>query len=93
MLLCDYDSDFFFDKEKDEWVIYDEDDYVLLETAVDDDIKRVNEFLCENVCKRAVLFTEKELLDEAPENRYERIEFLPMTDGDKFLALKNRINL
>jgi hypothetical protein len=93
LLLCDYDSDFFFDKETDEWVIYDEHDYILLETAVDDYIKKVNDFLGRKVCNKAIIFTESELLEDAPENKYERIEFLPMTDGDKFSALKNRINL
>ncbi len=92
LILCDYDSDtFYFDKDKDDWLVYDEHDYLLLETEIDEEIKKVNEFLGGNICKKAFLFIESELLEEAPEKNYERIEFLPVTDGDKILALRNKV--
>lgn len=90
LLLCDYDSDtLHFDKDNDEWLVYDEDDYLLLETEIDEEIKKVNEFLGKEQCKRVILFVESEMLVEVPEKHYDRIEFLPIIDGDKISALKS----
>ena len=92
LILCDYDSDtFFFDKEKDEWLVYEEHDYLLLEKEVDEEIKKVNEFLGENICKKALLFVENDLFEETRQKNYERIEFLSITDGNKISALKSVI--
>lgn len=90
LILCDYDSDLlFFDKDKDEWLVYEEHDYLLLENEIDEEIKKANEFLGENICKKALLFVDKDLLEEASQKQYERIEFLSITDGNKVAALKN----
>ena len=90
LILCDYDSDLlFFDKDKYEWLVYEEHDYLLLENEIDEEIKKANEFLGENICKKALLFVDKDLLEEASQKQYERIEFLSITDGNKVAALKN----
>lgn len=92
LILCDYDSDtIFFDKDKDEWLVYEEHDYLLLENEVNEEIKRVNEFLGEEICKKAILFVENDLLENAHEKHYEKIEFLSITDGNKISALRNII--
>lgn len=89
VILCDYDSDaFFFDKDKDEWFIYEEHDYLILENEINEEIKRVNEFLGEEICKKAILFIESDLLEDVPEIHYEKIEFLSVTEGNKVSALK-----
>lgn len=94
LILCDYDSDIlYFDNDKNEWLVYDEHDYMLLETTIDEELKKVNEFLGEFRCKRAILFVESELLNETTEKEYERIEFLSIKDGDKISALKGLINI
>lgn len=90
LILCDYDSDLlFFDKDKDEWLIYEEHDYLLLENEIDEEIKKANEFLGENICKKVLLFVDKDLLEEASQKQYEKIEFLSITDGNKVAALNN----
>lgn len=92
LILCDYDSDtIFFDKDKDEWLVYEEHDYLLLENEVEEEIKRVNKFLGKEICKKAILFVENDLLENVPEKHYERIEFLSFTDGNKISALRNII--
>lgn len=92
LLLCDYDSDtLYFDKEKNEWLLYEEHDYLLLENAIDDEIKKVNQFLGENICKKVLLFVDNDLLEEVPKKQYERIEFLSITDSNKISALRNII--
>ncbi len=92
LLLCDYDSDtLFFDKDNDEWLVYEENDYLLLENEVNEEIKKVNDFLGKVICKRAVLFVESDLLDDVPEKYYKKIDFLPITDGDKISAIKSII--
>lgn len=90
LILCDYDSDIlYFDKDNNEWMVYDEHDYVLLEpTTIDEELKKVNEFLDENRCKKVIIFVERELLEEATGKEYERIILLPIEDGDKISALK-----
>lgn len=92
LILCDYDSDtLYFDKEKDEWTVYDEHGYVSFEPEVEQEIKSCNEFLGKDVCKRAIVLVESEFIDEAPEKEHEIFEFLPVTDGNKVSALKNII--
>ncbi len=90
LILCDYESDIlYFDKDNNEWMVYDEHDYVLLEpTTIDEELKKVNEFLDENRCKKVIIFVERELLEEATGKEYERIILLPIEDGDKISALK-----
>ena len=90
VILCDYDSDaFFFDKDKDEWFIYEEHDYLILENEINEEIKRVNEFLGEDICKKAILFIESDLLEDESEKHYEKIEFLSIIDGNKISSLRN----
>ena len=89
LILCDYDSEtLFFDKEKNEWLVYEEHDYLLLENKIDEEIKKVNEFLGEEVCNNAIIFVESDLLEDVPEIHYEKIEFLSVTEGNKVSALK-----
>lgn len=93
LILCDYDSDILcFDKDNNEWLVYDEHDYMLLEPTIDEELKKVNEFLGENRCKRAILFVESELLEKATEKEYEQIKLLPIEDSDKISTLKTIIN-
>ena len=90
LILFDFDSDmFYFDKEKDDWMFYEDHESILLENEVDKEIKKVNDFLGENRCRRAIIFVEKELLHDIPEKHYERIEFLTITEGDKISTLKS----
>lgn len=92
LILCDYDSDtLYFDKEKDEWMVYEEHDYILLEPEVEQEIKNCNDFLEKDVCKRAIILVENEFIDDAPEKEHKLFEFLPVIDGDKVSALKNII--
>ena len=92
LILCDYDSDtLYFDKEKDEWTVYDEHGYVSFEPEVEQEIKNCNEFLEKDVCKRAIVLVESEFVDEAPEKEHKLFEFLPVADGDKVSTLKNII--
>lgn len=89
LILCDYDSDIcFFDNDKKEWFVNDEHDYVTLESAVNDEIIKVNEFIGKNVCKQAIIFVESEMYSETTEKHYDNIKFLSITDGDKISALK-----
>lgn len=89
LILFDFDSDmFYFDKEKDDWMFYENHESTLLENEVDKKIKKANDFLGENRCRKAIIFVEKELLDDIPEKYYERIEFLTITEGDKISTLK-----
>ena len=56
-----------------------------------EEIKRVNEFLGEEICKKAILFVQSDSLENAPEKHYEKIDFLPVTDDNKISALRNII--
>lgn len=90
LLLCDYDSDsLFFDKEKDEWLVYKEHDYLLLENEIDEEIKKVNEFLGEAICKKAVVFVDKDIFDKTSKKYYDKISLLPIIDGEKASSLKD----
>ncbi len=92
LILCDYDSDIcFFDKDRKEWFVNDERDYITLESAVNDKIIKVNKFIGDNVCKKAIVFVESEIYAETTEKHYDIIKFLKITDGDKISALKNII--
>ena len=45
LIVCDYDSDIlYFDKNENEWLVYDENDYMLLESTIDSEIEKVNDF-------------------------------------------------
>ena len=61
---------------------------MLLENEIDEEIKKVNEFLGEEVCNNAIIFVESDLLEDVPEIHYEKIEFLSVTEGNKVSALK-----
>ena len=68
--------------------MYDEHDYILLEPTIDDEIKKVNDFLGENRCNQAIIFVENELLEEATVKEYERVKLLPVEDDNKISALE-----
>ena len=89
LITCDYDSDILhFNKDENEWLVYDEHDYMLLEPTIDDEIKKVNDFLGENRCNQAIIFVENELLEEATVKEYERVKLLPVEDDNKISALE-----
>lgn len=89
LITCDYDSDIlYFDKNENEWLVYDEHDYMLLESTVDNEIKKVNEFLGENRCNQAIIFVENALLEEATVKEYEQVKLLSVEDDNKISALE-----
>ena len=88
LILCDYDSDtVYFDKDENDWLIYDEHDYMLLEPWIDEEIKVANEFLGEERCKQAYVFIESETMVGVPDKQYEKIVFLPTIDDNKISTL------
>ncbi len=89
LFLSEYDADvFYFDEEKEEWLVYDEHDYLLLENEADEEIKNANKFFMEERCKRAAVFVEKELLKNTPEKQYERLQLLPIENDDRVSAVQ-----
>ena len=92
LVLCDYDPCIiYFDYEQDEWYIYEEHGDIQLKDAVEEEIKKVNEFFGENRCNKAIVFVNDETLDEAPEKYYKNVELLRVTDTDEISALNEFI--
>ena len=90
LFVCDYDSDnLYFDKDRNEWLVYYSDECLLLETEIDKVLKIVNTFLGENKCVQTVLVLPSNMLDDVPERHYERIRFLAIQNSDMVSALRN----
>ncbi len=92
LVLCDYDPCIiYFDYGQDEWYIYEEHGDIQLKDAVEEEIKKVNEFFGENRCNKAIVFVNDETLDEAQEKYYKNVELLRVTDTDEISALNEFI--
>ena len=90
LILNDYDP--WYDKERNAWLIEIEDEYVDIKDDVDEAITKCNEFLKDDICKKAVVLIDKELFDEHSNVEYENFEFLPVHDGSNAEALKSYIS-
>ncbi len=89
LILCDYDSDvIYFDFDNENWFVNGECS-LLLEPAINDEIKKVNKLLGANVCERAILLVDSRILADVPEKHYENFEFLPVTNKNRVSALRN----
>lgn len=86
LLLNDYEP--CYDEEKQTWLVEVEDEYVDLESEVEAVRARCNQRLGREVCKKAVVLIDKELLEAHPNAQYETIRLLPVSDSCDVDALK-----
>ena len=87
LILNDY-VDLCYDEERNRWQVEIEDEYVDIQTEVNDDINRCNELLKANVCRKAVALMDGDTWEEHPDLPYENIAFVPVYDNKLAEALK-----
>ena len=86
LILNDYDP--CYDEEHNVWQVEIEDEYVDLAEDVQRNIDQCNELLKAEVCKRAVVLIDKDLLAQHPDAKYENISFLPVSNDLDVDAIK-----
>ena len=90
LILSDYDP--YYDEEGNVWQVMVEDEYVDLAEDVRNAIDRCNELLKAEVCKRAVVLIDKDLLAQHPDVQYKNIAFLPVCSDTDVEAIKTLIS-
>ena len=89
LILNDYEPS--YDEEKNVWLVEIEDDYIDIKVDVENVIDRCNELLKADVCKKAVVLIDNDLYEQHPNVKYEKIEFLPVSNDFDVEAVKTLI--
>lgn len=89
LILNDYEL--CYDEEKNIWLFENEDEYVDIKEGVEYTINECNEFLKNDVCKKAVVLIDRELYEEHPDVKYENIDFLPISNDLDAEAIRTLI--
>ncbi len=90
LILNDYEP--CFDGERKVWTVEIEDEYVDIKEEVEAAIENCNAFLKAEVCKKAVVLIDRDVLSEHPDTRYDFFAFVPVCDDDIATALKSMID-
>lgn len=90
LILNDYEP--CFDREKNIWTVEIEDEYIDIKEDVMAAIERCNEFLKEDVCKKAIVLIDSDDYHEHPDIKYDSFDFLPVCGNDMLSALKSIID-
>ncbi len=89
LILNDYEP--CYDEEKNIWLVEIEDEYIDIKIDVENALDRCNELLKSDVCKKAVVLIDNDLYEQHPNVKYEKIEFLPVSNDLDVEAVKKLI--
>ena len=90
LILSDYNIR--YDSKKNIWIVDDDDDEdINIIDDVESNIKQCNKFLENNICKRAAILINEDILIEYPAPNYENLTFIPISNDDTLSALKKLI--
>jgi hypothetical protein len=78
----------FFDKKENGWTVEVADEYVSLEEEVTRTLQQYNAVLGENLCQKAAVLVDSDLLEKHPDNVFEHITLVPVEGKALVEALK-----
>ena len=88
-----YDYVLYYDTETLKWLVESEDgeNYAEIQDTAEAEIERCNEYLKDNVCKKAAILINMEVFEEQPAPEYENIRFITVKNNRDIEPLKELI--